>query len=477
MRRRSVLAIIVGGAAAVDLAVGWIGCSDAPRAEDVAVLAARAQPLDLDRPYARDDYRFLDGAVGSASIVQLGESLHITDELPRIRVRFVRYLHEELGFDTLALEGSLTQAWIAQEHLDHTRDVDDAQRVAWFMLWRTPAMRELMAYVAETMTTPHPLYLTSFDVQIGASAEYQGDDGVVVALFDALRAYAPPPRDPEAMRPHLAAIVRCGSDYDDLAADRAAASAAVDDLEAWIRAAAPRVRPIHAAALLMIPTNFRDFAALCEREGGMETNWQQMRDEVNARVALAIRERVSPAHKVILWAHHSHVAYDATGENVPSMGQHLRDSAGKSVYTIGTFAGHGRVITGELFGERGLPSIRKFGVERMLAAVDRDAYFVDTSRLPADPAAGWNVEQTSRMETFYRRPTILAKDFDGAIYLDRVHPSPFTDAKWLLRLWGFVLEHAVGFAIVILAAVGFTIRAIVRRIIRVVRRRASSPPA
>src|SRR5262249_2097054 len=109
--------------------------------------------------------------------------------------------HEQLGFDTLALEGSLTQAWIAQEHLDRTHDVDDAQRIAWFTLWRTPAMRELMAYVAETMTTPHPLYLASFDVQIGASAEYQGDDGVVVALFDALRAYAPPPHDPVAMRP------------------------------------------------------------------------------------------------------------------------------------------------------------------------------------------------------------------------------------------------------------------------------------
>jgi hypothetical protein len=160
------------------------------------------------------------------------------------------------------------------------------------------------------------------------------------------------------------------------------------------------------------------------------------------------------------------------------MGQHLRDRAGRDVYTIGTFAGHGRVITGELFGERGLPSIRKFGVERMLAAVDRDAYFVDVSRLPADPEAGWNVEQVSRMETFFRRPTILAKDFDGAIYVDRVHPSPFTDAKWLLRLWGFVLEHAIGFAIVLAAAVGLTIRAIVRRIIRVVRgRRAKPPPA
>jgi erythromycin esterase-like protein len=214
----------------------------------------------------------------------------------------------------------------------------------------------------------------------------------------------------------------------------------------------------------------------------MQTNWQQMRDEVNTRTALAIRERISPAHKVILWAHHSHVAYDATGENVPSMGQHLRERAGKDVYTIGTFAGHGRVITGELYGERGLPSIRKFGVERMLGAVDRDAYFVDVSRLPADPDAGWNREQVSRMETFFRRPTILAKDFDGAIYLDRVHPAAFTEstgARWLLRLWGFVLEHAIGFAIVILAAIGFIIRAMVRRIIRAVRSRrtrAAPPP-
>jgi uncharacterized protein (DUF2062 family) len=86
------------------------------------------------------------------------------------------------------------------------------------------------------------------------------------------------------------------------------------------------------------------------------------------------------------------------------------------------------------------------------------------------------------METFFRRPTILAKDCDGAIYLDRVHPAAFTEstgARWLLRLWGFVLEHAIGFAIVIACAIGFTIRAIVRRIIRAVRSRrtrAAPPP-
>src|SRR5262249_62041626 len=119
------------------------------------------------------------------------------DELPRIRVRFVRYLHEQLGFEALALEGSLAQSWIAMEHLYRTKDVDDAQAIAWFPLWHTAAMRELMAYVAETQATPHPLYLTSFDEEIGASAAHEGDEGVVIALFEALRAYAPPPREPD----------------------------------------------------------------------------------------------------------------------------------------------------------------------------------------------------------------------------------------------------------------------------------------
>ena len=460
---------MIGSAAVIDLSVGWISCSRSPRAEDTAVLADHAAPIDLDKPYSRDDFRFLDGAIGRASIVQLGESLHITEEIPQVRVRFVRYLHEQLGFDTLALEGSLAQAWIAEEHLARTGDVTGAQQIAWFPLWRTPAMRELMAYVAETRSTAHSLYLTSFDEEIGASAAYDGDDGVVTALVDLLREYAP--ASAAQIHAGLAAIVRCGGDYDELVDNRSAAVAAVAALEIWVRAATPHVQPpMHAAALAMIPENFRDMMDLCTRAEGMSSSWQQLRDEINAHVALELRDRVSVSHKIILWAHHSHVAYDSTGENVPSMGQHLRDRVGRDVYTIGTFAGSGRVVTGELFGERNLPSIRQFGVERMLDAVDHPAYFIDVSRLPtSDPDAGWLVEQTSRMETFYRRPTVLAKDFDGAIYLSHVHAASFVDStavRCLLWLWGFVLEHAIAFALVILVGLVLVIRAVVRRVVR-----------
>ena len=460
-----VLAIVVALATAVDLAVGWIGCADAPRAADVAVLAERAAPLDLDAPYAADDYRFLDQAIGSASIVQLGESLHITAELPRMRTRFVRYLHEQLGFDTIALEGSLVQAWLAEEELARTGDVSRAQAIALFTLWNTPAMRELIAYVASTRATPHPLYLTSFDEEIGASAAYDGVDGVVTALFDALRAYAPAPPGLDDLRGGLARIVRCGGDYDELAEHRIAALSAIGALAEWTRAALPHVTPAaHAAALARIPDTFLAMVQLCTRAEGMGDMWQELRDELNADHVLELRDRVSASHKIIVWAHHSHVAYDSTGRNVPSMGQHLRERVGRQVYTIGTFAGSGRVITGELFGERRLPTIRKFGIERMLGAVGKPAYFVDVSRLPmTDPAAGWSTVQTSRLETFYRRATILAGDFDGAIFIARVHPSYFSGAHWLIWIWGFVLEHAIGIAILLLAGIVFGVRAIVHR--------------
>jgi hypothetical protein len=103
---------------------------------------------------------------------------------------------------------------------------------------------------------------------------------------------------------------------------------------------------------------------------------------------------------------------------------------------------------------------------------------VDLSRLPVDdPSAGWLVEQTSRFETLSRRPTVLAKDFDGAIYVARVHPSPFDDSfaiKWLLRIWGFIIEHTLGVAIVILAGLYFGGRWTVRGLRRCIRRRLAA---
>jgi erythromycin esterase-like protein len=46
-------------------------------------------PIALDKPYQADDYVFLDAAVGSRGVVALGESIHVTGEMPLVRQRVV----------------------------------------------------------------------------------------------------------------------------------------------------------------------------------------------------------------------------------------------------------------------------------------------------------------------------------------------------------------------------------------------------
>jgi erythromycin esterase len=107
--------------------------------------------LDWRKPYTRSDYAFLTKLLDGKSVVQLGESIHMTDESPRVRLQLIRYLHEQLGFDVLAFEGSWLRAWLAEDLLYRCKDsvdcVEDAQRLAWFPLWQTDAMRSVLDYL------------------------------------------------------------------------------------------------------------------------------------------------------------------------------------------------------------------------------------------------------------------------------------------------------------------------------------------
>ncbi len=103
-------------------------------------------PLDANKPYAAADYAFLSPAIGASRVVALGESIHVTREMPRIRLQMVRYLHEQMGFNLIAFEGSLMDAWTAQEHAYQVKDSLEMRaaamkREAFFGLWQTTPMQ------------------------------------------------------------------------------------------------------------------------------------------------------------------------------------------------------------------------------------------------------------------------------------------------------------------------------------------------
>ena len=464
MRSVKRLGVILAVAVVAELAISLFPLSSAPRENDRAQLVKAVVPIDFGAPYAASSFRFLNEAVGDASIIELGESIHVTAEFPRARLRLVQYLHEVLGFDVLALEGSLTQAWLAQEYLSRSKEpverrVERAQQLAWFKLWNTVEMRELMAYVDKSRAMATPLYLTSFDVQTGASAEFGMQPSVLEAFAESVEAFGTAPPDLHLTRRELSAslapVVQCSIGTSvGLAGAKQPALAAIDALQRWIEHIAPTVeheRPaVHLAALRLIPDNLRDHVTLCEHA----STWQRTRDELNADNALALRDQVSATHKIILWAHHSHVSYNSVGDRIPSMGQHLRERIGRAVYTIGLFAGGGRFLDVAPLSVHHLPSVNKVGVERLLASVGKPSYFINLQTVPTDDAsAGWLLPQGSRMEGRWTRSTVLARDFDGAIYLQSVTPGTGMIAggpMLVLRVFGFFVDHLLGTAIVLI---------------------------
>jgi erythromycin esterase-like protein len=190
---------------------------------------------------------------------------------------------------------------------------------------------------------------------------------------------------------------------------------------------------------------------------------------LNAANVLILRDLVSPAHRIITWAHHSHVHHNSLGANVPSMGQHLLTAIPKELYTIGLFAGGGTAL--DIDDSALVPAapraIRRSGdgVEGLLARYAPGDYFVDLSEAALiDPR--WSAPDQMRFEGGYQVATLLAKDFHAAVFIRHVHAAELTflspAVRAGLRLYGGLRDHLVwveaGLAAVLIALAVFVRR-------------------
>jgi len=459
--------------------IALISCSSGPLPL-ASELVGRVHALDLGKPYEAAGYAFLKDAIGDRSIVQLGESIHVTQEFPRARLRLVQYLHEEMGFDVLAFEGSLIDTWLAQDYIYRSHEPEQqtatqAMKLAFFGLWQTDPMREVMQYIVRTQATPHPLYLSDFDIQPGMGRINRGATAALGAFLQSLRAYDSSVNDGELDRWKTALGPALSCD----APDGRELPLAV--IEEWIGKAAAKVaidRPeIHAAALRLVPSYIRARIAHCQevREaGGSRRTYQIARDRLNAVNAIALRDTVSNSHRIMLWAHHSHVNHNTSGQGIPSMGQHLLAAAPDSVYTVGLFAGSGSAYDAfsldrsgllGLFPKR-LRSKEDYGIENSLAQVSGQDFFVDFTARGKLPDA-WLQRSFGRAETSEKMPLILARDFHAAIYIQNVHPADLRFfPAWLsllFRAGGSLLQHPFFFGTLAIACAALLMRSVIRR--------------
>jgi erythromycin esterase-like protein len=150
---------------------------------------------------------------------------------------------------------------------------------------------------------------------------------------------------------------------------------------------------------------------------------------------LIIRDIVSESHRIVLWAHHSHINHHSSGEGIPSMGQQLLASIGAGLYTLGLFAGQGEAIevndgADSPFVVTPLAAAGDFEIESSLQALAKFDYFLDLSLSSELPQALRQLS-TGRMELGGRWPFVVERDFHAVVFLHKVHaPEPFaTEAR------------------------------------------------
>jgi erythromycin esterase len=438
--------------------------------------AARAQTpaahaLDIADGADPAQYAFLSSVLKDAEVVSLAESIHMTHEFPPARIGMVRWMNEHLGFGLLAIEGSPEDLWVSQDAF--LRDPTDLPESTsgLFGVWNTAEMRRLFAYEARTWHTDHPLYITAYDIQPGTGRESHGVH-VFQLLAQRLAQYAPAPTgfDTAAWARELGSLSMGCSEFKPGDAGKIEADVAM--LQGWIDRAAPSVDATfpglpHGAALRMVPENLRASLALCQGyvSGGASGAilYKPTRDRNAAQFALRLQE-IAPGQRLMLWAHVSHLFYDAEGGST-SVGEILHRALGPRLYTIGAFAESGGTIMlfsdwndiigyGRIWGVSG-------ALKRELDAGCAEICFFDLR----DVAAGSAVTQPRWVwfEALPKRMT-LAKDFDGIIWVRHVHPPQMPLPELLAwctpRYWRWLAALAL---LVFVLCAGLGARWIVRR--------------
>src|SRR5262245_10330290 len=318
------------------------------RKSRIAWFEQHATPVrSLD--FAEDDFSDLEPfaqAIGDARIVLLGEQSHGDGTTFLAKARFVRFLHERMGFDVLAFESGIYDMHKVWQRIRAGENAKTAVDHGLYSIWTmSQQLQPLFGYLEERARSSRPLELAGFDCKFtGAEGAWLVDD---LTAFLAANGIAV---DPLADWPRLRGLLRNLPNFGTWgpsAAERDFIMAALDQLAAMIVS-----RPGAEAALwrqilksMKVYTEFRHHmdpdsatvADIARRDAGMGDNMVWL-----AREAFAGR-------KIIVWAatYHNVRNLHLVGINSPflqvkTMGHYVWEALSAQTYNVAFLGYEGR---------------------------------------------------------------------------------------------------------------------------------------
>ncbi|MFF1906224.1 erythromycin esterase family protein [Kitasatospora sp. NPDC058218] len=443
-RRRLLVAAVVATGAVLAPVAAQAATADpagtAGRKQDpVRALEQAAHPLRTTEPGRNTtDLRALGTMIGDARVVGLGEATHGSHEFFTMKERVFRYLVEEKGFTTFALELSWSAGLRIDDYLQ-TGKGGDARTVAKETLANSPWDREEFVSLIEWMrdyNRRHP----------DRTVHFMGDDLGAPSLDDAFFA-----RITDYVRQnHPQALAQLDELYtglrpiDDVFAYLGKPLAERRQLAARAQQALDLVGSLRGAggeAFEWAEQNARSvaqtttFLTLDPTDKESLPGFERFRDEVMAQNVTWWQQRTG--HKVLVSAQNDHVGYAAGDPALypKTQGAFLRDTLGRGYLPIGFTFYQGSFLSKDaaLGGDWKKFTDGPPGTDLNEYTLDQVRYrdfYLDTRTAPAAAQAWLNVPRPTRnygTQAPYPPGTFaLAKSFDVLVHLHDVREADKT---------------------------------------------------
>ena len=377
------------------------------------------------------DLQFLKSLLKDKRIVQLGESAHGVAEFNWMKIRLIKFLHQEMGFNVIAMEASMTTTHAINANIANMTAMD-AMTSSQFGTIGTQETLSLFEYLKQSRTENHALQLAGFDIQNSGwkssaiiSARFKTMLNLLEDHFE-LNTETNVPGQIDRLEQELNLLYN--NQHATMSANELATqySAIADKLnKGRTRLLANDAnRP---AEVDMTKQEARSRVSLCNQLVSATSNKKSMeiRDQAMADNLNFLLDEVYPQKKFIVWAHNTHVANQWVNKESPkTMGVWMAEKRRKEMYSIGLYMGRG--VLGsygkEIYSEIIPPPAGS--LESILAIGGFKLNFVDFSQAKVGAAHSWmSAPINARFWGGNPEKIIPNKAYDAVIYIDSVTPS------------------------------------------------------
>lgn len=395
--------------------------------DKVNALTPHLMPVRSIDPYDTlyTDLQPLYGILADKKIVMLGEQSHGDGATFLAKARLIKFLHEKMGFDVLAMESGLFDCEFAGKAIRDGVPARQAIQFSAFDIWTgSQQFRPVIEYIEETRNTERPLMFTGFDMQI--TGRY-GRDSLTPSLHRFLSSFG---------------IGDSGGSF---------ALAFMDTLQKKPRTFSEVADSLRPVFLRSLDTLSRRISAVVTPEAALwiqvlksigtlatfvwNVDWKNpdpavvnLRDRQMADNVLWLSRSRYPDKKIIVWAASTHISRNRheilnrknSDTAMIPMGHIVWKEMGDSIYALGFTAFEGRpAVRGRNAWD--LAAATPGSIEDILHHTGLSAAWLDFQQLPE---RHW-LNDTARARP-YGYSTMVARwpqMMDGLLYIQTMTPS------------------------------------------------------